>query len=118
MKDSRRGDQIRLKHGLDAIKEIESYLFDVDFLTFSNNSMIRFACIKQLEIIGEACNHVSEETKTKFTYVPWMQIIGLRNLLIHEYFGVDLHIVWEIVTEEIPLLESQLEKILQFLTNE
>ena len=57
------GDKIRLQHILDAILEIESYLIDVDFNTFLENIMMKFACIKQMEIIGEASNHVSEDVK-------------------------------------------------------
>ena len=60
---SSQGDKIRLQHILDAILEIESYLIDVDFNTFLENSMMKFACIKQMEIIGEASNHVSEDAK-------------------------------------------------------
>ena len=65
------GDKARLNHILDAIDEIEKYLVDVDFDLFENNSMMRFACIKQLEIIGEASSHISEETKTKFLEIEW-----------------------------------------------
>ena len=60
---SSQGDKIRLQHILDAILEIESYLIDVDFDSFLENSMMKFACIKQMEIIGEASNHVSEDAK-------------------------------------------------------
>ncbi|MEX0813541.1 MAG: HepT-like ribonuclease domain-containing protein [Chitinophagales bacterium] len=59
------GDQQRIRHILDAISEIESYLKGIDRKGFSKNSMMRFAIVKQLEIIGEACNHISEETKSK-----------------------------------------------------
>lgn len=58
------GDEIRIKHILDAINEIESYVQDIDFPHFTENSMIRFACVKQLEIIGEASKHISEEKKS------------------------------------------------------
>ena len=60
---SSQGDKIRLQHILDAILEIESYLIDVDFDSFLENSMMKFACIKQMEIIGEASNHISEDAK-------------------------------------------------------
>jgi len=60
------GDAIRLQHILDAICEIESYLINTDFEAFLGNSMMRFACIKQMEIIGEASNHISEEIKAGF----------------------------------------------------
>jgi uncharacterized protein with HEPN domain len=57
------------------------------------NSMMRFACVKQMEIIGEASNHISDETKLKFTTVEWSQIIGMRNVFVHEYFGIDSNLV-------------------------
>jgi uncharacterized protein with HEPN domain len=63
------GDKIRLQHILDAMSEIESYINDIDFAGFMQNSMMRFACIKQLEIIGEASNHITSETKEKFSSI-------------------------------------------------
>ena len=80
------GDSIRLQHILEAIHEIETYLVSSDFTEFMNNSMMRFACIKQMEIIGEASNHISEDIKSKFTDIEWAQIIGMRNIFVHEYF--------------------------------
>ena len=65
----RLGDSARLNHILDAIIEIENYITNVDFNDFLKNSMMRFACIKQMEIIGEASDHVSDELKTKFTEI-------------------------------------------------
>ena len=58
--------------------------------------MMRFASIKQLEIIGEASNHITEATKTQFSEVEWNQIIAMRNVFVHEYFGIDTTIVWTI----------------------
>lgn len=84
-----RGDKIRLQHILDAIEEIENYTANQDLKDFLKNSMMRFACIKQMEIIGEASNHISEETKNRFSDVEWSQIIGMRNIFVHEYFGID-----------------------------
>ncbi len=94
---SRLGDKIRLQHILDAIQEIDSYLVDVDFEKFMENSMMRYACIKQMEIIGEASNHVTDEVKSEFSSVEWDQIVGMRNVFVHEYFGVDATLVWEIM---------------------
>ena len=65
------GDKVRLQHILDAIIEIETYSLNTDFSGFMKNSMMRFACIKQMEIIEEAGNHVSDENKTKFTNIEW-----------------------------------------------
>ena len=107
------GDEIRLKHILDAIEEIEKYLLEVDFPIFFENSMMRFACIKQMEIIGEASNHISDELKSKFTDVEWAQIVGMRNVFAHEYFGIDSSLVWEIIKNDIPDLKEKIKLILQ-----
>ena len=109
------GDKVRLQHILDAIQEIESYLVDVEFNDFIQNSMMRFACIKQMEIIGEACDHVTDEVKAEFTEIEWGQIKGLRNVFVHEYFGVDTNIVWEILKGDIPDLKVRISLILNSL---
>ena len=106
------GDKVRLQHILDAILEIESYLINSEFSDFMANSMMRFACIKQMEIIGEASNHISDDTKTKFSDIEWSQIVGMRNVFVHEYFGVDSSLVWEIIKKDLPELKSKVENIL------
>ena len=83
------GDKIRLQHIYTAILEIESYIVNNERSEFMANSMMRYACIKQMEIIGEASNHISDETKLKFSKIEWSQIVGMRNVFVHEYFGVD-----------------------------
>ena len=75
--------------------------------------MARFASIKQLEIIGEAANHLSGEIIEKYPDVEWKEIIALRNILIHEYFGVDAKIVWDIISEDLPSLKKTVEIILK-----
>lgn len=108
----RSGDKVRLKHIIEAIQEIESYLIDADFYIFLENSMMRFACIKQMEIIGEASNQVSDDTKAKFTNIEWSQIVGMRNVFVHEYFGVDSSLVWEIIKSDLPELKIKILEIL------
>ena len=107
------GDKIRLRHILDAIEEIQMYLASVDFSVFIENSMMRFACIKQMEIIGEASNHLSVELKSKYSDVKWFQIVGMRNVFAHEYFGIDSSLVWEIIKNDIPELKGKIEHILK-----
>lgn len=97
---------------MEAIGEVESYLLEKDFNEFMSNSMMRFACIKQMEIIGEASNHVSEETKLKFSEIQWAQIVGMRNVFVHEYFGVDTTIVWEIIKNDLPELKTQVSRVI------
>jgi uncharacterized protein with HEPN domain len=106
------GDKVRLQHILDAIIEVESYSHNVDFTDFMKNSMMRFACIKQLEIIGEAGNQISDEIKTSFSTIEWPQIIGMRNVFVHEYFGVDSKLVWDIIKNDLPGLKGKIVEIL------
>ena len=110
------GDIARINHILDSINEIETYLVNTDFDSFSNNSMMRFACIKQMEIIGEASDHISEEIKIKFSEIEWAQIKGMRNIFVHEYFGIDSRLVWEIIKQDLPELKSKVVAILNALT--
>lgn len=102
------GSKQRIGHALDAIEEIERYVNNQTYSDSLTNSMMRFACIKQLEIIGEACNHIDKQTIADNEEVEWRKIVGLRNLLIHEYFGVDAALVWDIIQHNLPPLKSQL----------
>jgi uncharacterized protein with HEPN domain len=108
----KRSDRVRVQHIYDAILEIESYLLDKEFSDFMSNSMMRFACIKQLEIIGEAGNHVSDTAKLNFSSIEWAQIVGMRNVFVHEYFGVDPTLVWEILKNDLPDLKIKINEIL------
>lgn len=112
MKD-KHGDFARLRHIFDAILEIEEYVQNKNFSDFTNNSMLRFACIKQLEIIGEASNHLSDEKQQQFSEIQWAQIVGMRNIFVHEYFGVDINIVWEIIEFDLPELKTKIAEILE-----
>ena len=111
----RLSDKIRIQHILDAITEIENYLSNSTFETFLANSEKRFATIKQIEIIGEACNHLTPELKQKHSEIEWVQINGFRNISVHEYFGVDLHIVWDIAKNDLPALKQKFTEILKNL---
>jgi uncharacterized protein with HEPN domain len=111
----RLGDKVRLQHILDAITEIEQYLEGVSYQQFQDNSEKRFATIKQVEIIGEACNAISDEIRLTNSDVPWKPIIGFRNISIHEYFGVNLQLVWEIAKNDLPGLKEKMGNILAAL---
>lgn len=110
--NGRLGDKIRLQHILDSIAEIENYLDDVTITQFLNNSEKRFATIKQIEIIGEACNALSNELKMENQDIPWRAIIGFRNISVHEYFGVNLQLVWEIAKNDLPELKVKMQILL------
>ena len=79
---------------------------------FFEDRRIRDAVIRNLEIIGEAVKNMSGELKLKYPQIPWRQIAGMRDKLIHEYFGVNLNIVWDTVNEFLPVFQKQLKEIL------
>lgn len=108
------GDLARLKHILEAIEEVESYVLGIEKEEFLQKSMIRFACVKQLEIIGEASNHLSEETKQRKPIVPWNEIIGMRHVFVHEYFGIDNHLLWEIINHDLKEFKTSIIDLLSF----
>jgi uncharacterized protein with HEPN domain len=105
-------DKIRIAHILDAIAETERYLTGISFEDFLTNSEKRFATVKQIEIIGEACNSITAGFKEEHTEIQWKPINGFRNISIHEYFGVNFRIVWEIAKNDLPVLKEQFSKIL------
>lgn len=109
------GDKQRLLHIIDAISEIENYTSSINFDTFLENSMMRFASIKQIEIIGEAANFITTETKNKFTEIQWRQIVGMRHILVHEYFGIDNNLVWQIIANDLPILKEGIKEIIAAL---
>ena len=104
----RLGNKVRLLHIIDAINEIENYIQDSDLVTFVNNSMMFNATLRQLEIIGEASNRLSEDLLLKSNDIPWARIIGLRNLVIHEYFGVDDFTIWNVIKINLPPLKEKI----------
>lgn len=109
------GDKIRLRHILDAIESINAYVVNTDYLAFSDHPMMQDACIRQLQVIGEACSKVSSLIREQNPQIPWLQIIGLRIIVIHEYFGVDDIVIWDVIQNDLPVLKRQVETIWQKL---
>lgn len=103
-------------HIRDAIKRVIEYSSDIDEKSFLKNTMLQDALVRQFEIIGEASNKVSESTQKKYSNIPWKRIVGMRNRIIHEYFGVRLDIIWDSVQNDIPNLRSDIDKIIEDLT--
>lgn len=111
----RLGNKVRLLHIIDAINEIENYLQDSDLKTFVNNSMMFNATLRQLEIIGEASNRLTEDLLDKNPNIPWGRIIGLRNLVIHEYFGIDDLTIWNVIKINLPELKEKVTLLISEL---
>ncbi|MHA1310583.1 MAG: HepT-like ribonuclease domain-containing protein [Candidatus Helarchaeota archaeon] len=109
----KKDNTVFLKHVLDAISLIEDYLKGKNFQEFRSNHMLQDAVIREIEIIGEATKNYSADFINKYSDIPWKQIAGMRDKLIHGYFGVDLDAVWDTATKDIPSLKERLLKILK-----
>ena len=104
---------IFLEDILQAIKKIEKYTNGLNYERFHLDGKSVDAVIRNLEIIGEASKKIPSELKDKFPKIPWKKMMGLRNIVIHEYFGVDLKIIWEIASENLPGVKLRIERILK-----
>ncbi len=100
---------------LDAIARIEEYLNGVSEAQFHEKYLIQDGVIRQLEIIGEAVKNPSPEIRSQYPVVPWKDIAGMPDRLIHHYFGVDMDKLWVTATEEIPPLKTNIQSILDKL---
>jgi uncharacterized protein with HEPN domain len=107
-----RDESVYLRHMLDAIARIETYLQGIDEAHFLQQSLIQDGVIRQLEVIGEAVKRLSEELKARHSHVPWQDIAGMRDKLIHGYFGVDLEKVWLTAQDDLPILKAEVTKML------
>ena len=105
------GDTLYLRHILDGITRARSYTAG-DRENFMSTPMIQDATVRNLEIIGEAVKHVSKSFCKAHPDVPWKQMAGMRDVLIHGYMGVDLDTVWDVVANRLEELETQLEKLI------
>ena len=109
-------DSIYLQHIFDAIQKISLYLQGIDKDKFLKNSLIQDGVIRQLEIIGEATKQISLELRDQQSSIPWSQMAGMRDKLIHHYFGVDLETVWLTATQDIPELRIPIQSLIDQLT--
>ena len=100
---------------LDSIEKIEEYTRGVNFKKFDSNTELQDAVVRRLEIIGEAVKNLPAETKSKHPEIPWKQISGMRDVLIHEYAGVSLKRVWKVITDDLSPLKETALKILKNL---
>jgi uncharacterized protein with HEPN domain len=91
---------------MEAIHRIERYTNTISFNDFADDELIQDAVVRNLEIIGEAVKNIPIETRNKKPEIEWQKIAGLRDILIHAYFGIDVEIVWDIVITKIPELKK------------
>jgi uncharacterized protein with HEPN domain len=110
-----RDDREKLRDILEAIERIERYAVQ-GRQSFGEDELIQTWFIRHLEIIGEASRALSSDTREQHPDVPWSQIIGMRNILTHNYFEIDLDVVWSAVEHNLPALKHQIQAILHSLS--
>jgi uncharacterized protein with HEPN domain len=105
----------RIQDILRSIDKIETFTSKMTFSQFKKNDLVIDAVLRNLEIIGEASKNIPVAVRRSYPDVPWEQVYGMRNILIHEYFGVDVTIVWHTAKKHLPVLKKQMENILHLL---
>lgn len=97
---------------LDSIEKIEKYAKNISENDFFDNIQVQDAVVRRIEIIGEAVKGLPISFRNKHTDIPWKKIAGTRDVLIHDYSGIDVDLVWEIIKNDIPKLKKQIKELL------
>lgn len=108
-----KNDNIFLEHILESINLIQTHVKGLKFSDFADSWPLLDASIHRIEVIGEAANKVSDSFKKKHKDIPWKDIVGMRNFLIHEYFNVDDKEVWRTIKKDLPYLKKMIKNILK-----
>lgn len=114
----KKSDVVYLSHILNSIERIKEYTESMEKDDFLSSNLVQDGAIRQIEIIGEATKNLSDELRNKYSQIPWNDIAGMRDRLIHHYFGVDLKAVWDTVKIDIPALKNEILVILYVLETE
>lgn len=109
-----RDDRVYLAHIVDALQQITKYTENLDEDGFRTARIVQDAVIRQFEIIGEATKNLSDEFRLKHPTIPWKDLAGFRDKLIHQYFGVDIALVWRSVVDDVPVLLKEFGGISDF----
>lgn len=110
---AKKDPKIFLKHILESIEQIEGNIKNLSEDKFFDSIPTQDAVVRRLEIIGEAVKNLPSSFRNKHSKIPWKKIAGLRDVLIHEYFGVDVDLVWKIANKDIPKLKKQIAELLE-----
>ena len=108
----RKDDEVCLRHMLDAAHEAVSFAEGRTRSDLDSDRQLVLSLVKDLEIIGEAARHTSEETRVQSQEIPWHEVVAMRNRLVHSYFDINLDIVWQTVQQDLPALIESLERVL------
>lgn len=107
-----RGYKVYLQDIIEAIKKIEKYTKGMSYSRFKKNGQTVDAVVRNLEIIGEAAKNVPREFRVKHNNIEWRKIAGLRDILIHDYFGIDLDILWDVIQNKLSNLKKDVSRII------
>ncbi|MFK5925028.1 MAG: DUF86 domain-containing protein [Desulfuromusa sp.] len=110
---SARNWQLRAEDIFESIQNIRTYTEGMDYPTWCEDKKTIDAMVRNFEIIGEAANHIPADFQSRYPHIPWQQIRGIRNVLIHEYFGVDEEVIWKAIQDDIPALEKMFAQLLE-----
>ncbi len=102
---------LRIDDIIDALQTIASYIDGITYNQWTNDRKTIDAVIRNIEIIGEAAYHIPENIQIRYADIPWAQMRSIRNLLIHEYFGVDIDIIWQTITDDLPDLLQKITAV-------
>ena len=102
--------KFRIDDIIEAIDKIERYTRGIDFDEWQQDEKTADAVIRNIEVIGEASSHLPIEIQEQYKDIPWSMMKGIRNIVAHEYFGIDLEIIWKTVKEDLPVLKELLRK--------
>ncbi len=110
MKSGNDADQVYIAHMLECIGRVKTYTSDGEF-AFRQSQLVQDAVIRNLQVMAESSQRLSESIKLMAPDVPWRSISGFRNIMVHDYLGLDLDVIWSVVSRELPPLEITLSRI-------
>lgn len=107
-----RSEKLFFNDVIDSVDLVEGYIRGKTFEDFASSSLLQDGVLRRIEIIGEAVKNISDETKEKHPDIPWKRIAGTRDVLTHEYFGVNLDRIWKTAEEDLPPLKKQMQNLM------
>ena len=109
----KKDNSVYIRHIMDSISRIERYTKGMGKRDFLGDELVQAGVVRELEIIGEAAKQLSQNFKTKHDNIPWKMMAGMRDKLIHDYFGVDMDAVWNTLVIDIPRMKGKIQKLLE-----